>query len=390
MDVVKWILAVVGHVGLCCAAFNHIHASAFPRGQRKTSEKIIALLAVVPLLIFLWSTVRYGSFNIDSYLLLIRYYLMVAALFGVFLICRWAFRKTTVLRPGGVRLLSDRYLKIQSLHKKPLLSGRKAKLFGSLPLNQILHLKVEHWELEIPNLPEALDGLRIVQLSDFHFTGMIQREFFETIIEQANEFEPDLVFITGDVVDEVECLDWIQPIFSSINSKSGAFYVLGNHDLLIRDEPRLRELIARTGVTWAGDGKWHDLEINGGHLRLSGNALPWFTHCNKLAIDDLGPNDGEAEQPFKILLSHSPDQMIWAKDYGFDLMFGGHTHGGQVRLPIIGPIIAPSRYGVKFASGNFQIGQMLMHISRGLSGDEPVRFFCPPELGCFTLRRKTG
>ena len=314
-------------------------------------------------------------------------YLMLC--FGCLFMVLWLYRKLTLRLPSSVVKHETHVMNLREELGQDPFGDPVSRAIGRLPFNGCLNLSVEQFTLEL-DVPREFDGLKICQLSDLHYTGHINLEFFQRVVEEANKLQPDLIFITGDLVDEAKCLPWLESTLGRLQAKHGVYYVLGNHDLLIRDEPRLRELIAQAGVKWAGDGKWHDLEINGGHLRLSGNALPWFTHCNKLAIDDLGPNDGEAEQPFKILLSHSPDQMIWAKDYGFDLMFGGHTHGGQVRLPIIGPIIAPSRYGVKFASGNFQIGQMLMHISRGLSGDEPVRFFCPPELGCFTLRRKTG
>ena len=90
------------------------------------------------------------------------------------------------------------------------------------------------------------------------------------------------------------------------------------------------------------------------------------------------------------MLSHSPDQIDWAQPYGFDLIFAGHTHGGQIAIPYIGPIVAPSKYGVYYASGTFQVGKSLMHVSRGISGDEPIRLFSPPELGCFTIRSKNA
>ncbi len=67
-------------------------------------------------------------------------------------------------------------------------------------------------------------------------------------------------------------------------------------------------------------------------------------------------------------------------------MLAGHTHGGQIRFPRIGPILAPSRYGVRFASGVFHLPPMVMHVSRGLSGLQPLRFNCPPELARLVLR----
>jgi predicted MPP superfamily phosphohydrolase len=88
----------------------------------------------------------------------------------------------------------------------------------------------------------------------------------------------------------------------------------------------------------------------------------------------------------RILLAHSPDQLSWARRNDIDLMLAGHTHGGQIRFPLIGPILAPSRYGVRYAAGTFYLPPVVMHVSRGISGLQPLRFNCPPELTKLVLR----
>jgi predicted MPP superfamily phosphohydrolase len=89
----------------------------------------------------------------------------------------------------------------------------------------------------------------------------------------------------------------------------------------------------------------------------------------------------------KILLSHSPDQVRWARKHGFDLMLCGHTHGGQIRYPIIGPTVCPSWYGVRYASGLFLERALAIHVSRGVSGLFPIRWNCLPEVALLVLRR---
>jgi uncharacterized protein len=79
-------------------------------------------------------------------------------------------------------------------------------------------------------------------------------------------------------------------------------------------------------------------------------------------------------------LSHSPDQIEWAQSNDVDLLLAGHLHGGQIRIPIIGPILAPSRRGVEYSSGVFLIPPTIMHVSRGISGEVPIRMNCPPEV----------
>ncbi len=386
MDVVKWLLALIGHIGLCCVAFNRIHASSFPRGSRKGTEKLIVGLAVFPPIFFVWEMFRKASIRMDDFqspVPLIWYYLQFCMLFGGFLICRWAFRKLTVKSPPGITCRGRQCFDIKTECRKSLLAGTKARICGMVPGNQILHLSVDRWDIEIPNLPTALNGLKIAHLSDTHFTGLILPEYFHSIVDKTNEFNPDLIFMTGDVIDESICMDWIDSIFSSLRSRHGRFYVLGNHDHMVRNEREIRNRMAKAGMVSAGDGRWHDLQINGATVRVAGNEQPWFMDSEFLPSES-GP------AALKLLLSHSPDQVVWANVRGFDLMFAGHTHGGQVRLPFFGPIIAPSRYGTKYASGTFRVGKTLMHVSRGLSGDEPIRLDCLPELGLFTLQSESA
>jgi hypothetical protein len=88
----------------------------------------------------------------------------------------------------------------------------------------------------------------------------------------------------------------------------------------------------------------------------------------------------------RVLLSHSPDQFPFAVQSGYDLMLAGHTHGGQIRLPGIGALIAPSWYGWRYAGGTYDLGSTIMHVSRGISGKQSIRWRCPPEIALLVLR----
>jgi predicted MPP superfamily phosphohydrolase len=121
-------------------------------------------------------------------------------------------------------------------------------------------------------------------------------------------------------------------------------------------------------------------------LLLAGNERPWFGTAPNLAN---APPPTAAGGPFRILLSHTPDQIAWARRNHFDLVLAGHTHGGQIRIPLAGPIVSPSRYGVRYASGTFFEGRTLMHVSRGLSGLHNLRWRCPPELALLELSART-
>ncbi len=250
---------------------------------------------------------------------------------------------------------------------------------GRLPRNEILHLGIREMTFELDVAPR-IDGLKICQLSDLHLTGQIGIEYFENIVERANAFRPDIVVITGDIVDNRDCLTWLDSTLGRLKPNLGAYYVLGNHDLRIRQESTYRGRLESLGLMRAA-GRWKTANFRGEEIKITGNELPWYQGAESL------PTEPGGKRPaLKILLTHSPDQIDWAKPYEFDLIFAGHTHGGQIAIPGIGPIVAPSKYGVLYAAGTFQIGKTLMHVSRGISGDEPIRFGCPPELGLFTIR----
>ena len=93
------------------------------------------------------------------------------------------------------------------------------------------------------------------------------------------------------------------------------------------------------------------------------------------------------QSAFRILLSHSPDQLPFAQAHSCDLMLAGHTHGGQIRLPWLGALISPSWYGWRYAGGTYHVPPTLMHVSRGLSGKQPIRLNCPPEIALLVLTR---
>ncbi|MFP6613093.1 MAG: metallophosphoesterase, partial [Pirellulales bacterium] len=120
---------------------------------------------------------------------------------------------------------------------------------------------------------------------------------------------------------------------------------------------------------------------------LAGNELPWFPPAADMSTAN---SRGDDSQLLRIVLAHSPDQFVWARQHDADLMLAGHTHGGQIRLPVIGAIVSPSRYGTRYACGAFFEPPTVMHVSRGISGTVPVRHNCPPELTKLVLVNPTG
>ena len=384
MDLIRWTFAVIGHIGFWCSLFNLIHSTALPRTFRKRTEKVILLALALPIIFFLAHIYLKNSWSFDEisrvrvlgmFLPAIFLYSMMG--FGVLFFVLWLNRKLTSRLPSGVKKQKTHLINVRDELGDDLFGDPVSRAIGLLPFNECLKLSLEQFTVRL-DVPREFDGLKICQLSDLHYTGQINVEFFQRIVEEANKFEPDLIFITGDLVDESKCLPWLDSTLGRLRAKHGVFYVLGNHDLRIKDETGFRNQLAQLGLIQAS-GRWHDIEIDGKIIRLTGTELPWYSD-----VKNLTPDVGR-QSDLKILLSHSPDQLDWAKPLGFDLMFAGHTHGGQIAFPIVGPIVAPSKHGVRYASGTFEIEGMIMHVSRGLSGDEPIRLCCPPEIGLFTV-----
>ena len=144
-----------------------------------------------------------------------------------------------------------------------------------LPLNEILRLEVSEWMLDVPRLPPALDGLSIVHLSDFHFTGRVGKAYFREVVRISNELQPDLVALTGDIVDKPACLDWIADTLGRLAARHGVYFILGNHDLRLGDVGRVRRTLEQSGLVDLG-GQQRRIEIDGHPVLLAGNERPWI------------------------------------------------------------------------------------------------------------------
>jgi predicted MPP superfamily phosphohydrolase len=423
------LLFVVGHLAVWCTLFNQIHATRCPRSARKGSELLTLLnvgvlggAAAYMLLVYpnwlhpqtLWQAASVGWQSLAALgssatelgaeagpwssharptgssgpLYVLAAYWHGCCLLSFFFIVRWIFWQMTIRRPD---FFVEENLEFYDMEDEDpeLLNGLPAQLIHALlPGSQLLVLSVEFKTFEFPHLPAAFDGYRISHLSDLHFTGRIGKAYFRQVFERCLQWDPHLICITGDLIDKTKCLDWIEELLGELQAPDGVYFILGNHDRRIKNEVMLRSRLADCGLTDA-NGRYWSIERCTGHraarLWLAGNELPWYGGAEKLEpVDTMRTPQTD---DFFVALSHSPDQWPWAKRMGFDLMLAGHTHGGQVCLPIIGPIVAPSRFGVRYAGGVFQVGSMAMQVSRGISGAEPLRWNCPPELCQLTLRR---
>jgi hypothetical protein len=380
------LLGVSGHLALWIALFNRVHATGLPQRVIKATEKIHVLAAVIVPIVWIYrlatmSVPRDPVATIFEGRAFESSYFVVCCLFFTYLGGRWSWRRLREQRPDRLISNHDRVYDVRRELGERLVGGVMANLLSVVPGNQMRKICVNEKEVLIGRLAPDLDGLSIAHLSDLHFTGKLTREYFDFVIDRTNELDADLIVVTGDVVDKDHCVDWIPETLGRLQARIGMYFILGNHDKRVSDVVALRETLAGCGFIDLG-GRSESILIQGCEVLLAGNERPWFD-----PLPDIPPREIEADDPaVRILLSHSPDQIQWAQQHEFDLMLAGHTHGGQIRFPLIGPVVAPSRFGVKYASGVFYEPPTLIHVSRGISGLDPIRLNCLPELTKLVLR----
>ena len=381
------LVALLGHGMLSVGLLNRMHAVPLSRPLIKLlSLGIYAFGAGVPVLIVAWAVYYdvqprspWPASDVPC-ASLVAAYLAIAVAAACVRLPQWLHWRLTARPPE--QLLSNHGTRANlGATLGPAATNGLGRLYARVPGNQILHLETNEKALAVPRLPSALDGLSIAHLSDLHLTGWIDRCYFAEVVERVNAMRADLVMIAGDLVDNNHSIDTVCELLGQLRAPQGVYFVLGNHDRRV-DHRRLRQLLASAGLIDLA-ARRVAMEVQGQRLILAGNELPWFP-----AGPDMNdrPETAEDQQATRIALCHTPDQIRWAQRHDFDLLLAGHTHGGQIRLPLLGPIVAPSYYGVRYASGTFYEPPTLMHVSRGVSGLQLVRWNCPPEITKLVLR----
>ncbi len=289
-----------------------------------------------------------------------------------------------ILRRPSRTLLAERVKVVDvadRLGSKPLGDGKYRRI-ANLPGNQVFQLALVERTLRLPRLPAAWDGLTILQLSDMHLCGTPDRSYFEQVMERCRELEPDVLLFTGDLVDTLQHQRWIHPLLGRLRWRLAAFGILGNHDLWYGPEG-VRRRLRRLGIQVVSN-TWVQVELRGEPLVVIGHEGPWQRKGpNKRIEPDL---TGCPTEPFRLCLSHTPDNIPWARRARIDLMLSGHVHGGQIRLPIFGPIVMPSSFGRWYDGGVYDEGETTLHVNRGLAGKQPLRYNCRPEVTHLILR----
>jgi predicted MPP superfamily phosphohydrolase len=242
-------------------------------------------------------------------------------------------------------------------------------------------LTLRRFTLEVPGLPSRL---RVVHLSDLHITAALA-PYFDRVAAEMGTVTPDIIVMTGDYVSRAERIPLLAHWLEGLpKSRYGAFAVFGNHDFWAGHPDEERAAFERAGVHMIG-GTCTDIEVsNGAALRLCGTEEPWGQGYPAQL-------HGDPKVVATLVLSHTPDNVYKLADAGATAVFAGHTHGGQFRLPIIGALVVPSRYGRRFDRGHFVVGNTHLFVSAGVGADSPpLRLFCPPDLVVVDLIGTTG
>ena len=241
-------------------------------------------------------------------------------------------------------------------------------------------LTLEQAQVPVQALHGALEGFTIIQLSDIHYLPFTQIELVEEAVASAVARKPDLIVLTGDfVTHEADTIFGAVTALSHLNAKYGVFAVLGNHDA------RAGARIVRQGIEEAGITVLHNrgftFDVGHAQLNLAGvDDCIWGHPDIHAALDDL------VTAAPTLLLAHEPDVIDDFSEVGpITLQLSGHTHGGQVRLPLLGTPVLP-KLGEKYVQGLHRVNGSWLYTNRGLGMVSlPVRFNCPPEVTELTL-----
>lgn len=255
-------------------------------------------------------------------------------------------------------------------------------------LNTVYDFKIHRLELPLANLPQNLDGLKIVQISDMHFGSFTSNKPFQEVRRMVNNLKPELLLLTGDFVNyNPDEMKKFNSELLKLKADIGIYGCLGNHDHYMSDERHdlLQKAIRQSGVNLlVNDNKI--LNVHGSKINLA-------------SVDNSGMNQNFAkfnqveslihkENP-TILMCHDPtnwDKKILNK-FPADLTLSGHTHGGQVGIELDGFELMPVKMVYKRYAGHYQVKDQHLYVNRGLgTTGPPIRIGINPEITLITLR----
>ena len=252
-------------------------------------------------------------------------------------------------------------------------------------------LEVNEYEIVSERIPEAFAGFRIAQVSDLHNKDF--GEGYGQLLTLLSEINPDIIVVTGDLIDSRQTdLDVALEFAWQAGKIARVYYVSGNHEARVPEYEDLKTGLVKAGVVILENQKV-EITREGESINLMGIEDPSFQEdylfgdsesVARQAIENLqNESDG-----YTILLSHRPELFDLYVETEMNLVFSGHAHGGQFRLPFVGGLVAPNQgFFPKYDAGQFTEENTTMIVSRGVGNSIiPIRFNNRPEIVLVTLR----
>lgn len=247
-------------------------------------------------------------------------------------------------------------------------------------LLQITNISFQHDEL-----PTSFNGIKIVQFSDTHLGFQYNLQQLKELTTTINELKPDLIFFTGDLIDDPNTFDEVSDTIELLQQMSaplGKYAVYGNHDHGGYGTKLYEQIMGQSGFQLLNN-KAKKVAIENEHLFIIGVDDAMLGQPNIQAALKNVPTDS-----VKLLLSHAPDLADDANRHGIHFQLSGHSHGGQIKAPFLGALVKPP-FAEKYVEGTYTIGldhSLTLYVNRGLGTTRlPFRFLSRPELAVITL-----
>lgn len=252
--------------------------------------------------------------------------------------------------------------------------------------NDLYNVRVRETELQISELPEQLEGFRIVQIADIQADGRTNGSKLQGYVDTVNELKPDVVLFGGDLVTSgTDYIETGAAAMGKMEARYGVYACLGDHDHFSNSEYVTRSL-QKNNVTVL-DNVATLVPVGPSFLSLTGITNVYRTRPTEGTLKTI--EQQRPKGPVNILLTHQPSE--WLVDYsleqGYNLFVAGHTHGGQIVFPLPGFLLTGSSFETDYVTGFYHVGEMLVSVNNGLGMTlAPVRYHAPAEVTLILLK----
>ena len=255
---------------------------------------------------------------------------------------------------------------------------------------------VERVTISVSGLPQAYDGTTVAVVADVHARlGAGEASRVKRIVEDVNSLQPDVIVLLGDMIHRTHDASRCLSLLSGLRAGDGVWACLGNHEHGCVWYSRF--LGSASGLP---TDEWRRIYAEAGIELLVNESKPLQKHGSRIWLvgvddaysgcDDLPAALSEVEKDdFCLAITHSPDLIDDPRIAEVGLLLAGHTHGGQVRLPLLGPLYAPCRRARERAGGLIRTNGTTMYVTRGVGEGIPIRLGCPREISLITVRRES-